>query len=120
MKASTLVLLGIGGLVLYELAQQSSILSSISPVAGSPTTTSSGGLVNTSGSPAASSSLLPPGAIFVEQISALGGTVNVYMDSNGYYAALLGANSEPVRVWGPYSQNQVYTILDLKNALSNL
>lgn len=114
MKISTLVLLGLGGYLAYEYLKQSS-----ASTTGLVNSTAGGVSVNGNSTGTGNASL-PVGAVFVQQIQALGTTVNVYMDANGYYAAIMGTNNEPVRVFGPYSQTEVYTILDAKNALSSI
>lgn len=110
MKLSTLALFGIAGYFGYEYLKQHG--TSVNP----------GSLLNVSptGSGTTTSPILPSGAIFVQSIQAFGMNANIYMDSSGYYLALLGSSGQPVRVFGPYSQNQVYTALDIQKSFGNL
>jgi hypothetical protein len=44
----------------------------------------------------------------------------IYMAPNGYYLAALNNQGSPVKVWGPFSQKDVYLAIQAQNILSGL
>jgi hypothetical protein len=67
-----------------------------------------------------SSSALPSDAVPVQSVAVGSLQGEIYMAPNGYYLAALNNQGTPVKVWGPFSQSQVYLALQAQNILSGL
>jgi hypothetical protein len=67
-----------------------------------------------------SSSGLPSDAVPVQSVAVGSLQGEIYMAPNGYYLAALNNQGTPVKVWGPFSQSQVYLALQAQNILSGL
>jgi len=78
-----------------------------------------GSAINTP-APKSSSTGLPSDAVPVQSVAVGSIQGEIYMASNGYYLAALNNQGAPVKVWGPFSQQQVYLALQAQNILSGL
>jgi len=67
-----------------------------------------------------SSSGLPSDAVPVQSVAVGSLQGEIYMAPTGYYLAALNNQGAPVKVWGPFSQQQVYLALQAQNILSGL
>jgi hypothetical protein len=67
-----------------------------------------------------SSSGLPSDAVPVQSVAVGSIQGQIYMAPTGYYLAVLNNQGAPVKVWGPFSQQQVYLALQAQNILSGL
>jgi len=76
-----------------------------------------GGAMST---PTSSSSALPSDAVPVQSVAVGSLQGQIYMAPNGYYLAALDSQGTPAKVWGPFSQQQVYLALQAQNILSGL
>jgi hypothetical protein len=63
---------------------------------------------------------LPSDAVPVQSVAVGSLQGEIYMAPNGYYLAALNTHGAPVKVWGPFSQSQVYLALQAQKILSGL
>jgi len=79
-----------------------------------------GSTTKPSASSQSSSSGLPSDAVPVQSVAVGSLQGEIYMAPTGYYLAALNSQGIPVKVWGPFSQQQVYLALQAQNILSGL
>jgi glucan-binding YG repeat protein len=100
MKISTAALLVGGGIIAWYYLEK-------------------GGTMKPSASQSSSSGL-PSDAVPVQSVAVGSLQGEIYMAPTGYYLAALNSQGAPVKVWGPFSQSQVYLALQAQNILSGL